>query len=326
MSKTCFSATVVFLLLIATQSAVAAVSQAVTFASQAGVVAGAAQACGQSIGVMTARTNEAISALSIDSADINNAMGAYQRAVSDSAASQALSQQLTCSKVVSDFNNLPILQADYKQTVIAQFTRPNPQQANTNGAAPVQTAPAYQTTQTSMQPAMTSASTPAYSASTAAAAFPVDNSQTTSQVTQQAVPNQQVVTANGAPVTSAMALDQQNAANAAAKLKLAQQLADMAQGLVATTTPAAQQQNIPYPEQNPAFTQYQTSAINPDNAHNGTNNPAFNVPLGVQPYPPGTNMNNATGLIGEPSTSSYPPSTTQNATTIQSVAPTPYGP
>ena len=288
MNKACGVNIVAFFLLISSENALADVSQAVTFASQAGVVAGAAQACGQSIGVMTARTHEAINALSMDSADVNNALGSYQRAVSDSAASQALSQQLTCSKVVADFNQLPILQADYKQTVIAQFSQPSP----TNSTVPAQTP-----MQASMQIAMTSAPLPVSAvnsqpASTTASpatpspAFPVDNSQSTLQRVQQTVPNQQMVTANSATSTSAMTLDQQNAANAAAKLKLAQQLADMAQGLVATSNAAT-----PYPEQNPAFTQYQASAVNPDNAHNGTNNPAYNAPLGVQAYPPGTNMN-----------------------------------
>lgn len=286
-------------------------SQAVTFASQAGVIAGAAQACGQPIGLMTSRTKEVLNALAFDPTDVTNSTAAYQRAIEDSAASQGLSQQLSCSKVVADFNALPLLRPDYNETVIAPLLKDKPPSTIMPSVTPVAAS------------AMTSAPIPASSAP-AASTYPVNNAMMSAALTQQPVPAQQVVSADSSgsanSANSVASGTQQNPATDADKLKLAMQLTQMAQNLLANTPQGQaqlQQQNmqsIPYPERNSIYNQYANAPDNVDAQHNGTNNPAYNKPLGVEPYPPGQSMNTAMAIINSPGTQPYPTTTNPSST------------
>lgn len=264
-------------------------SAAVAFGTQAGIVAGAAQACNQSISLMTSRTDEVISALATDPTDAKNAQGAYKRAVEDANASQNLSQKLSCSKVVGDFNNLPLLRPDYQQTVIAPLLKDRPTQTNststTNQTTPVAATPATVPPPTTSQAQAQATPTATAPASTAAPAY-TNPAATTSQLQQspQGTPTQQVVNANPNPAANSAA------ATEAARLQLAQKLADMAQTLVSGNPPAQaamQQQfttnpyqsSIGYETSNPQTQQYLNGV--------GANMPAINNSLGVTPYPAG---------------------------------------
>lgn len=309
-------------------------SLAVTFASQAGVIAGAAQTCGQPIGLLTARTTEVLNALSLDPNDVSYAKAAYQRASEDSAASQALSQKLTCSKVVADFNNLPLLKPDYSETVIAPLLKDKPPATNAAGAVVL---PSQATTaQLQQQQAAASSATGTTTTSTAATPLSPDM---VNAMTQQQVPLQQVVTANSAntadatnatttagaaTAATAAAMAQPNSAAAeAARVQLALQLTDMAQKLLANSPQGQAQlqqqamQNIPYPQRNSIYNQYANSPDNVAAQHNGTNNPAYNKPLGVEPYAPGQSMNDAMAIINSPGTTPYPTATSAQTTSGQ---------
>lgn len=228
-------------------------SQAVSFARQAGIVAGAAQACGQPIALMTSRTSEVIAALATDATDVSAATGAYKRAIQDSAASQTLSQQLTCNKVVNDFNKLPLLQPDYQKQVIDPLTKDMVKPA---AVAPVAAAPAN---------------------NLAGSTTPTTNG-------QPPVAVQQVVTGNAAPAVDANATNPGNASTMPPNLlsddrvRMAQKLTDMAAALLNTTT---------QPQNN--YAQYVPQTVNGI----GADNPSFSNSLGVTPYPSGQTSSSA---------------------------------
>lgn len=269
-------------------------SQAVSFARQAGIVAGAAQACGQPIALMTSRTAEVIATLATDSKDVSAATGAYKRAIQDSAASQTLSQQLTCNKVVNDFNKLPLLQPDYQQQVIEPLTK--------DMAKPVVAAsPTATTTPTtapaSTNPAATTTTTPA---AAPAPAMPAINGQ------QAAVPVQQMVTGGAPPTADANAANPSNGtalpnnintANLSPedRVRMAQKLTDMAASLLNTTTQPQQFTN--------SYGQNVPQTVNGV----GANNPSFNNSLGVTPYPSGQTSNSAIAA-SDPGLQPYPQS------------------
>jgi len=107
-------------------------SEAVSFGYQAGSVAGAAQACGQDVSLLSNRTAEAISLLAQNDSDRSRALGAYQQSMHDAASAQAASQRIACSQVLTDYSGLPILKDDYRQTVLSQLA---PAGAGTPNAA-----------------------------------------------------------------------------------------------------------------------------------------------------------------------------------------------
>lgn len=292
-------------------------SQAVSFARQAGIVAGAAQGCGQPIGLMTSRTNEVIGVLAVDLADKSAATNAYNSAVQNSANSQTLSQQLTCPKVMKDFLNLPMMQsqAEFEDNVIKKLKLP-PSSAVTT--------PATDTTNSVAQPVATN-SPPSNSSATAtsnpaaqtiqAAATnspppyhlpPTDASATTTTPANgpASVPLQQVVTSsspatvpldNSTAATTTANAPNVNTANLtdAQRVQMAQKLTDMAASLLSSTQPAqfsnSYSQNV---------TNQQLNGV-------GANNPAFSNSLGVQPYPAGQ-TSSAAIASGDPSLQPYP--------------------
>ncbi|HEY2566219.1 MAG TPA: hypothetical protein VGH95_00710 [Candidatus Aquirickettsiella sp.] len=96
-------------------------SKAIEFARQAGAIAGIAQACGQNLGDFSARINEAINKLSSDPSDQAAASLVYQRISQEARIAESKNQSIPCMKVLQDFQNLPIMQSDYKTTVIDQL-------------------------------------------------------------------------------------------------------------------------------------------------------------------------------------------------------------
>lgn len=101
-------------------------SKAIEFARQAGAIAGIAQACGQNLGDFSARINEAINKLSSDPSDQAAASLVYQRISQEAQITESKNQSIPCMKVLEDFRNLPIMQSDYKTTVIDQLNPAGP--------------------------------------------------------------------------------------------------------------------------------------------------------------------------------------------------------
>jgi len=96
-------------------------SKAIEFARQAGTIAGVAQACGQNIADFTQRITEAVNKLTSNPADRTGAMLIYQQITREAQMSEQKMQRIPCTKVLQDYHNLPIMQADYKEKVIAQL-------------------------------------------------------------------------------------------------------------------------------------------------------------------------------------------------------------
>lgn len=116
-------------------------TNATAFAIQAGVIGGVAQACGQDITVFIARVNEGIDRLSLSSSDKVIAIARLNKAVQDAQAQEITKQPFSCTQVMQDFNSLPIMRDDYRQTVLTQLSptvggNPAPQTAVPQGNPP----------------------------------------------------------------------------------------------------------------------------------------------------------------------------------------------
>jgi hypothetical protein len=96
-------------------------SKAIEFARQAGTIAGIAQACGQNVSDFSVRITEAINKLTNNPTDIAGALLIYQRIAQEAEMTEKKNQVIPCSKVLQDYHNLPIMQPNYKTTVIAQL-------------------------------------------------------------------------------------------------------------------------------------------------------------------------------------------------------------
>lgn len=102
-------------------------SNAIEFARQAGSIAGIASACGQNLDDFSARITEAFNKLAYDSADKTAAALVYQRIRQEAQIAEKKNQMIPCPKVLHDFRNLPIMQADYKTNVIDQLNPTSPE-------------------------------------------------------------------------------------------------------------------------------------------------------------------------------------------------------
>ena len=100
------------------QSAMSINSNAVEFASQAGQIAGVAQACGQDVSSFMTRVGEAIDKLATNAADRVTAMMSFQQFLQQSENLERTKQVVPCTKAIQDYKNLPILRDDYKKTVL----------------------------------------------------------------------------------------------------------------------------------------------------------------------------------------------------------------
>lgn len=91
-----------------------------TFALQAGNIAGAAEQCGQDVTTLTARSKEAINAITPIPSEEATANSIFDKAVADALATQStVIRKISCSDVLTTYNSLPLLRSDYKQSVIA---------------------------------------------------------------------------------------------------------------------------------------------------------------------------------------------------------------
>lgn len=101
-------------------------SKAIEFARQAGTIAGVAQACGQNVSNFAQRIAEAINKLTTNPTDKAAAILVYQQITHEAQISEQKMQSIPCTKVLQDYRNLPIMQADYQDKVIAQLNPSEP--------------------------------------------------------------------------------------------------------------------------------------------------------------------------------------------------------
>lgn len=266
-------------------------TQAVDFAKQAGAIAGAAQACGQPITTLTMRAGEVITALQMDPTDGSYATAAYQRTLQDSYNTQVQSQKIACPMVISDYNNLPLLQPDYKQTVIAAISG-----GNTPAAKPQTSTPG-----TTPAPAATPSTAPQTAQATPPATNPL-------QAMTAPPAQQQYVSPNTPPAMApSPAISQpSNTNNDMTRLQLAQQLTQMAQNVLAgqqnnnvANSPAQVPGSTGYPNPyngsvppigqaaptaNPTFNPVTNPQLNEQLQGYGASAPMFNKDPGFQPY------------------------------------------
>lgn len=98
-----------------------AATTAIDFAEQAGSIAGAAAACGQNISVFMQRTQEALNLMAVNDLDKATAMQAFQQNLLNVQMRQAQKPTLPCSQVLQDYAALPLLQDDYKTSVLPKL-------------------------------------------------------------------------------------------------------------------------------------------------------------------------------------------------------------
>lgn len=98
-----------------------AATTAIDFAQQAGSIAGAAAACGQNISVFMQRTQEALDLMAVNDLDKATAMQAFQQNLLNVQMRQAQKPTLPCSQVLQDYAALPLLQDDYKTSVLPKL-------------------------------------------------------------------------------------------------------------------------------------------------------------------------------------------------------------
>lgn len=101
-------------------------NNSIEFARQAGSIAGVMQACGQNVTDFSQRIAEAITKLTTNPADKAGAMLVYQQIAREAQAHEQKMQTIPCSKALEDYRHLPIMQADYKEKVIAQLNATTP--------------------------------------------------------------------------------------------------------------------------------------------------------------------------------------------------------
>jgi hypothetical protein len=107
------------------------------FAMQAGTIAGAVQSCGQSIVEYNSRVVEGVNTLAKSPSEQMQAMTIYQKALSETQDAQNRTHSINCSEAMQSFNSLPLMQADYKKTVLPQLAKmANPAPASPTMAAP----------------------------------------------------------------------------------------------------------------------------------------------------------------------------------------------
>ncbi|MBI5448396.1 MAG: hypothetical protein HY939_06720 [Gammaproteobacteria bacterium] len=96
-------------------------NSAMTFAAQAGSIAGAAQACGQDVSEFTNRVNQSLAILADTTDQITQARQAYQTYMATATQKQAQAGQIPCTQVAKDYNSMPLMQSGYEQTVLPQL-------------------------------------------------------------------------------------------------------------------------------------------------------------------------------------------------------------
>lgn len=118
-------------------------SFAVMLARQAGLIAGAAEACGHNVSLLAARLDEAIQAVAQNTIDSSDAIAAYQQSAKEAKALQSSTPRMPCEQIVKDYNSLPLLRDDYKEVVLTALKADDKaQQAKVTTASAASTPPA----------------------------------------------------------------------------------------------------------------------------------------------------------------------------------------
>jgi hypothetical protein len=137
-------------------------SFAVTLARQAGVIAGAAQACNQDVSLLSARLDEAITVAAHDPVDRSDAIAAYQQSLKEAFAKQSAERPIPCEVVAMDYKQVPLLRDDYKEVVLSALKAEQTQQAKPAAAPQIaqQPQPLAPATVPTMTPGQPNKSTP----------------------------------------------------------------------------------------------------------------------------------------------------------------------
>ncbi len=98
-------------------------SLASQFAMQAGTIAGVVQACGQNIVEYNSRVVSAVNALAKTPQEQMQAMTDYQKALSTAQQTENRTHSINCDEATKSFNGLPLMQPDYKTTVLPQLRK-----------------------------------------------------------------------------------------------------------------------------------------------------------------------------------------------------------
>jgi hypothetical protein len=121
-------------------------TNAIDFATQAGSIAGAAAACGQNLNIFMQRAQEALNLLALNDLDKATATQAFQQNLLNMQTRQSQKPPIPCSQVLQEYASLPLLQDDYKTTVLPKLTTADPTIPATT--APTTTLPFSTTTST----------------------------------------------------------------------------------------------------------------------------------------------------------------------------------
>jgi len=105
-----------------------------SFAREAGAVAGVAKACGVDVYLFEQRSNEAVVALAANQGEAYAAMADFHQNLKIGLQDQAGNHLFDCNKVTQDFNGLPIMSSNYRETVIAKLKASAPPPAGTPSA------------------------------------------------------------------------------------------------------------------------------------------------------------------------------------------------
>lgn len=127
-------------------------SQATTFATQAGAIAGFAQACGQDVTLFSGRVGEVISSMATDNADATAATTAFQQSRATQYNAERTNNLVPCTQVLQDYATLPLLRDDYKTSVIARMQQA---QASAPTVTPINQTPGGSVPAMNTTPALT---------------------------------------------------------------------------------------------------------------------------------------------------------------------------
>lgn len=109
------------------------------FAMQSGVIAGAAQACGQNVSIFIQRVIQVINLLAPQASDRQQAMTAFEKSMADAQFTQSRNHTMNCNTVISSYQTLPLLRADYQTTVLPALEKEfniTPPTTTTTGGKP----------------------------------------------------------------------------------------------------------------------------------------------------------------------------------------------
>lgn len=94
------------------------IDNALNLAQQAGAIAGTASACGQDSSLLSNRVQEAFSVMVPDEAQRAKVVMIYLQSFHNAQEIEQTQAKIPCDQVLKDYQNLPILRADYQQTVL----------------------------------------------------------------------------------------------------------------------------------------------------------------------------------------------------------------